>query len=115
MAPDLIIFNGAIHTMDPNQPVAEAVAILEHRIVAVGSDQQIRALGGPNTHSLDAEQGTVLPGFNDAHVHFLAGGFSLSNVNLRDAASPADLASRLAHYVRDMPKGRWIQGGDWDH
>jgi predicted amidohydrolase YtcJ len=57
----------------------------------------------------------VLPGFNDAHVHFLSGGFSLANVDLRDAASPTEMARRLGEYAKKLPKGRWVVGGEWDH
>jgi predicted amidohydrolase YtcJ len=115
LAPDLILINGAVHTMDPLQPTAQALAMRGDRIVALGSTQEVRAIAGPKTQLIDAGQGTVLPGFNDAHVHFLAGGFSLSNVDLRDASSPEDLTKRLAEYARRTPKGCWIQGGDWDH
>jgi predicted amidohydrolase YtcJ len=115
LSPDLIVVNGSVCTMDESDPRAEAVAILGERIVSVGSNREIRALAGPATQVIDAGQGTVLPGFNDAHVHFLAGGFSLSNVDLRGATSPADLVARLADYVRVKPEGRWILGGDWDH
>jgi predicted amidohydrolase YtcJ len=101
--------------MDPHQPHAEAVAILGGRVAAVGSNEEIKALAGNRTQVIHAGRGTVLPGFNDAHVHFLAGGFSLSNVNLRDATSPADMVRRLAEYARLQPQGRWILGGDWDH
>jgi predicted amidohydrolase YtcJ len=113
--PDLILINGSVHTMNPVQPTAEALAILGDRIVALGNTQEIQALAGPKTRLIDAGQGTVLPGFNDAHVHFLSGGFSLSNVDLRDASTHEDLAKRLAEYARRTPKGCWIQGGDWDH
>lgn len=101
--------------MDEIQPVAEAVAVEGERILALGKNDQIRGLAGPQTRIIDAGQGTVLPGFNDAHVHFLAGGFSLSNINLRAASSPTDLARRLASFVGNVPAGRWILGGDWDH
>ena len=115
ISPDLIILNGAVHTLDPAQGVAEALAILGERIVALGTSKEIRALAGAKTRIVDAGQGTVLPGFNDAHVHFLAGGFSLSNVDLRPATSREDLARHLAEYIQYVPKGTWIQGGDWDH
>jgi predicted amidohydrolase YtcJ len=115
LSPNIILLHGNVRTMDQAQPFAQALAILGDRIVAVGSDHEIRSLAGPNTRVIDGGQGTVLPGFNDAHVHFLAGGFSLSNVDLRDATSPTDLARRLAEYVNGQPKGRWILGGDWDH
>ena len=115
LAPDLIIINAAVHTMDPARPTAEAVAVLGNRIAAVGTTEEIRPLAGPATRVIDAAGKLVLPGFNDAHVHFLMGGFSLSNVDLREAQSPEEMARRLHDYARKLPKGRWILGGDWDH
>jgi predicted amidohydrolase YtcJ len=112
---DVLILNGSVHTMDPAQPRAEAVAIIGEHIAAAGSVSDLRALAGPNTRVLDAKQHSVLPGFNDAHVHFLTGGFSLSNVNLRQAGSPEEMARLLAEYARGVGKGRWIVGGNWDH
>jgi predicted amidohydrolase YtcJ len=114
-SPNLIIVNANIHTMDPGRPHADAVAISGNRIAALGSSDEIRALAGSDTRVIDAGGRLVLPGFNDAHVHFLSGGFSLSNVDLRDAKSPEAMAARLADFARNTPKGRWIVGGDWDH
>ena len=101
--------------MDPGRSGVEALAILGERIVATGSTEEISALAGPRTQILDAAQCTVLPGFNDAHVHFLAGGFSLSNLDLRAARSPEELAQQLGKHAARLPVGTWIQGGDWDH
>ncbi len=115
LAPDLVILNASIHTMDEARPTAEAVAIAGNRIGAMGSTAEMRALAGPGTRVIDAAGKTVLPGFNDAHVHFLMGGFSLANVDLRDASSPEEVARRLGEYAKKLPKGRWILGGDWDH
>jgi len=115
LAPDLVIVNASVHTMDQAQPRAEAVAVLGNRIVAVGSTVDIRAQVGPKTRVVDARGKNVFPGFNDAHVHFLSGGYSLSSVDLRDAKSPEEVARRLADYAKKIPKGRWILGGDWDH
>jgi predicted amidohydrolase YtcJ len=115
LAPDLVIVNASIHTVDEAQPRAEAVAISGNRIVAVGSTAEIQALTGPKTRVVDAAGKNVFPGFNDAHVHFLSGGYSLSSVDLRDAKSPEEMARRLANYARTVPKGRWVLGGDWDH
>jgi hypothetical protein len=115
LAPDLVIVDASVHTMDGARLTAGAVAILGNRIAAVGSTAEIRALAGPETRVIDAGGKSVLPGFNDAHVHFLSGGFSLANVDLRDAGSPAEMARRLGEYAKKLPKGRWILGGDWDH
>src|SRR6185503_418373 len=112
---DTIIINAVVHTMDPAQPTAEAVAIYANHIVAVGSTNDIRKLAGPNTRTIDAQKRLLLPGFNDAHTHFLSGGFQLSSVDLRDANSPQEFAARIKAFVQKVPKGRWITGGDWDH
>jgi len=113
--PDSIIVNAVVHTMDPNQPTAEAVAIYNNRIMAIGSTKDIRNLAGPNTRIIDAKKRLVLPGFNDSHTHFLSGGFQLSSVDLRDANSPKEFADRLRTFAAKLPAGRWIKGGDWDH
>ena len=112
---DTIIINAVVHTMDPAQPSAEAVAIYANRIVAVGSTRDVRKLAGPNTRIVDANKRLLLPGFNDAHTHFLSGGFQLSSVDLRDANSPQEFAARIKAFAAKLPQGRWITGGDWDH
>src|SRR5437773_4509510 len=112
---DLIIVNGNIHTMDATQPGAQAVAIHGNRIIAVGSNEEIKKLAGPSTRVIDANGQGVLPGFNDAHVHFMSGGFQLSSVDLRDANTPQEFAERIRDFAAKLPRGRWITGGDWDH
>jgi predicted amidohydrolase YtcJ len=115
MAPGLVIVNAKVHTMDPAHPMAEAVAIYGNRIAAVGSSGEIRQLAGTKTRVVDAGGKLVLPGFNDAHVHFLMGGFQLSQVDLRDTKSPAEFTERLRKFAEKVPKGQWIVGGEWDH
>jgi predicted amidohydrolase YtcJ len=112
---DLLIINAVVRTMDPDQTTAEALAVLGNRILAVGSTKEITKLAGSNTRVIDASNRLVLPGFNDAHTHFLAGGFQLSSVHLRDADSPEEFAERIRTFAADLPTGRWITGGDWDH
>ena len=113
--PDLVILNAAVHTMDAARPTADAVAIRGSRIAALGTTDEIRALAGPRTRVIDAAGKLVLPGFNDSHTHFLMGGFSLASIDLREADSPAELTRRVQEYVRNVPKGQWILGGNWDH
>ncbi|HEY2961489.1 MAG TPA: amidohydrolase [Pyrinomonadaceae bacterium] len=112
---DTIIINAVVHTMDAAQPTAEAVAIYANRIVAVGSSKEIKKFAGPNTRTIDAKKRLLLPGFNDAHTHFLSGGFQLSSVDLRDAGSPQEFAARIKAFAQKLPQGRWVTGGDWDH
>src|SRR5215204_2087136 len=85
---DLVIFNANIRTMDSKRPNAEAVAVHANRITAVGTSAEVRRLAGPRTRVVDARGALLLPGFNDAHVHFISGGFQLSSVDLRDAFTP---------------------------
>src|SRR5258706_5113129 len=113
-AADLIIRNAKIWTVDRDHPEAEAVAILADRIVAVGSNQEIDAWRGPNTQVQDAAGKRLLPGFNDAHVHFTSGGQQLDNVQLNDVTSAQEFARRVGERVKPTTKGEWILGGDWD-
>jgi hypothetical protein len=112
---DLAIVGANVRTMHPDQPRAEAIAVREGRIITVGSDQAIRKHIDSTTHVIDANSRLVLPGFNDAHVHFRSGGEQLSSVDLRDAASVQEFRDRIARFAERQPKGDWITGGDWDH
>ena len=111
---DLIAINGKIWTENPGQPEAEAFAVSGHRFFAVGATEEIRKLAGPRTQILDLHGQRVVPGFNDAHVHFFWGGQSLTSVELRDAASPQEFRRRIAAFARTRPAGEWIVDGDWD-
>ncbi len=115
LAADLIIINANVQTMERNRPTASAIAILGNSIVAVGSDEEIKQLAGATTNLIDAQGRLVLPGFNDAHVHFMSGGFQLSSVDLRDANSPDEFAIRIRDFAATLGKGQWMTGGDWDH
>ena len=73
-AAELIITNAKVWTVDKSRPTAEAVAVLGERIVAVGRSAEVAAWQGPGTRVIDAGGKLLLPGFNDAHVHFVTGG-----------------------------------------
>lgn len=115
LAPDLIVVNARIRTLNPRQPTAQALAVKGERIAAVGSDAEIRGMAGPATRIVDAAGRLVLPGFNDSHTHFLSGGFQLASVDLRSAATPDEFTRRVAAFAAKLPQGRWMLGGDWDH
>ena len=113
-AGDLIITNGKVWTVDKSLPGAQAVAVLGDRIVAVGSATDIEVWRGPRTQVIDAGGKLVLPGFNDAHVHFVSGGMQLDNVQLKDATSALEFARLIGERAKVTVKGEWILGGNWD-
>jgi predicted amidohydrolase YtcJ len=113
-AATLLITNAAIYTVDKQHPKAEAVAVIGDRIVAVGSSAEIDLWRGLDTKVIDARGKLLVPGFNDAHLHFISGGAQLDQVNLTNATSPQEFAGRIAAQVKKTLKGEWILGGRWD-
>ena len=113
----LAIVNARVWTGNPNQPWATGIAVSGDRILSVGSSAEIAKLARAATAArvIDAAGGMVAPGFIDSHVHFIDGGFRLSSVQLRDAASPAEFIARIKAYAATLSPGTWITGGDWDH
>ena len=113
-AADLIITNAKVWTVDKSLPTAQAVAVLGDRIVALGSSADVDAWRGPNTRVVDAGGKLLLPGFNDAHVHFVSGGMQLDNIQLNDATTPEEFARRIGERAKITAKGNWVLGGNWD-
>jgi hypothetical protein len=112
---DLVVVNANIRTMDAATSRAQSLAVMGRKIQVVGANAATKSLIGPATKVIDAKGKLVIPGFNDAHVHFLEGGFQLSSVDLRDAKSPEEFVRRIKVFAAKLPKGRWILGGKWDH
>jgi len=114
-APTLAVVNARVWTGDPRRPWADGIAAAGERLVAVGSSAEVRKLVRPDTRVIDAKGAFVVPGFIDAHVHFVDGGFRLASVQLRDAKTPAEFTARIKAFAATVPRGTWITGGDWDH
>jgi len=112
---DLVIRNANVHTVSSTQPTAASIAVIGSKIVAVGTDSDTKSWIGPRTRVVDAKGKLVVPGFNDAHVHFLETGAQLSSVDLRDAKTPQEFVRRIKEFAAKQPRGRWILGGQWDH
>jgi predicted amidohydrolase YtcJ len=111
---ELIVIHGKIWTENPAQPEAEAIAVSGHRILAVGTTKEIERFAGPQTKVIDLKGQRVVPGFNDAHVHFFWGGQGIASVQLRDVTSREQFTQRIAAFARTRPSGEWIQDGNWD-
>lgn len=112
---DAIYVNGNFWTGDAQQPKAEAIAVLDGNIVAVGSTARIRKLADRNARIIDLQRAHVVPGFIDNHVHFISGGLALDQLDLRDVRTSAEFSRRIAQAAAKLPKGRWIKDGNWDH
>ena len=114
-AADLVLLNGRIWTGNAAQPEAEAVACLGGKVAAVGGTAEIRRWIGPRTRVIDLQGKRLVPGFNDAHVHFVDGGQGLASVQLRDAPTAREFRDRIARFAARLAPGRWILNGNWDH
>ncbi len=112
---DLVLTNGAVLTVDPRDSVAEAVAITGGRIVAVGTNAQIKPHIGSATQVVDLAGRAVTPGLIDSHVHFSEVD-ALFNVDLSDIAikSMDDVLRRIAAQVATLKPGEWVRGRGWD-
>lgn len=111
---DLVIVNARVFTSDPSGLRAEALAIKGDRIAAVGSAASMASLKGPSTRVIDAGGRSVVPGFNDAHVHLLRAGQRLGFLNLKEVSSQQEFARRIGERAQKTPAGQWILGGEWD-
>jgi predicted amidohydrolase YtcJ len=112
---DLIITNGAVLTMDPNSPHAEAVGVRNGRIIAIGSASEVAGLSGPTTRILDAGGATVLPGFIESHMHLFIGGAELENLQLDGCTDPDLLARQLIAFAAERPDAPLLIGQGPDY
>jgi predicted amidohydrolase YtcJ len=110
----MALVNARVWTGDRGAPWAEAIAVSGDRITAVGANDDIRKLAG-SAAPIDARGHLVVPGLIDTHVHFIDGGFQLSSVQLRDAATREEFVRRIGEFAATVPPGTWITGGNWDH
>src|SRR5262245_24280610 len=119
-APDLVLTNANVHTLDPRRPRAEAVAVAGATILAVGSNVEVTALAGPSTRRIDLAGATLLPGFVDSHVHLVGDprtrgglGFARLGLDLKDAESWDDAVERVRGAARGRPAGEWVLARGW--
>ena len=113
---DMIITNGSILTMDPDRPRAEALALSQDRILAIGRNDTIIALAGPDCRIIDAKGATVLPGLIESHLHLFMGGSELSHLQLLGVRGPEALSRAIRDYAAANPDRPVImgQGTDYD-
>ncbi|MEP0203364.1 MAG: amidohydrolase [Halioglobus sp.] len=112
---DWVIKNARIWTGNPDSPWATAMVGKGEKILAVGDDTSISKYLLPDTRIFRESGELIVPGFIDSHVHLMPSGFELSQVQLRDATTPAEFSGRIKSFSGSLPANEWILGGTWDH
>ncbi|HEX6986430.1 MAG TPA: amidohydrolase [Planctomycetaceae bacterium] len=107
--PSLVVFGGKVVTVDRDFSVAEAMAIAGDRILAVGTNEEIRKLAGPRTERLDLEGKTVLPGLIDSHVHPVGAAMYEFDHPIPEMETVADVLAYVARRAEELPDGEWIK------
>lgn len=110
---DTIFRNGVIWTGDESGSRATALAVRDGRIIYVGDQSPSMELFGPNTEVIELAGKMVVPGFCDTHVHPVAGGVELGQLQLAEAKTKADVASSLRAYALEFSELPWLVGGGW--
>ncbi len=110
---DLILRGGAVVTVDPARPRAEAIAVRDHVIAAVGTDEEVRVLADRATEVVDLDGRMVLPGFQDGHAHPCGGGLERSRCDLSGLHRRDEYLGAVARYAAAHPDAAWITGGGW--
>ena len=113
---DLIVHNAIVFTGDVSRPdeMPEAVAVRANQVLRVGSNREILRLQRPQTVTIDARGATVVPGFNDAHLHLVRGGLALRGVDLTGTTTLEEAVQRVAAWALANPDDKWITGRGWD-
>lgn len=112
---DLIVVNGRVLTMDPAQPTAEAVAIKDGLITGVGDKAAIEALRGPDTRVIDADGGSIIPGFIEGHMHLFSGAAELAHLQLSGVHGFEALRDAIQAYAASRPDAKMLVGQGADY
>ncbi|MFW6140889.1 MAG: amidohydrolase [Acidobacteriota bacterium] len=111
---DLVLMNGVIHTVNPENPEAQAVVISGNKITAVcQSSEEAEKYIGENTRVIDLKGSFVTPGIIDGHVHFNRAGELINDANLMTVSDEEGLKKELTRVVNILDDGEWITGGLW--
>ena len=107
---DFVLTNGKVFTVSEKNPEVQAIASKDGKIIALGTNSEIKAYIGPSTKVLDVHRKLVIPGFIDAHCHFSSGGRSLSMLDLSGATSVAHIQAKIAERIKETPERKLVSG-----
>jgi predicted amidohydrolase YtcJ len=112
---DVVLRGGAVHTMDAARTRAQAIAIGDGRVAAVGTDSEIAALIGPRTEVIELDGRMVLPGLHDSHVHLISGGLETMSCGLFDERSVEAILEKVRQCAAGAgSRDEWLNGAGWD-
>jgi predicted amidohydrolase YtcJ len=112
-AADLLIVNGRVFAADAAGTTAEAVAVRGNTILRIGTTAEVSALRGASTRVIDAHGGSIIPGLNDTHVHFISGAFSLDQLDLGGLNTLDEVQAAIRKFAAANPGTGWLQGRGW--
>lgn len=115
LPPETILTNARVFTADPSRPWAEAFAVRDGRVVAVGRSRDLLELAGSGTRVVDLGGAFVSPGFGDSHLHFMGGSLTLNAVTLDGLTDLEEIQARIAAYAKDNPTAAWVTGRGWNY
>lgn len=110
---DTLFINGSIYTMDAARSWADAVGLLDNKIIYVGMDKDADSFRGPNTRVIDLGGKMLMPAFQDAHIHPMGAGKEALTVDLNGLGSQAAYVAAVKAYADANPEEPWILGGGW--
>jgi predicted amidohydrolase YtcJ len=113
-APDLILLNGNIHTMDMTRPLARSIAVRKDRIMAIGENDEIRSLASSKTEHIDLNGRLAIPGLMDSHFHFYDWAMGRQQLNLAQVNSLDELLDQVRQSAAKLPPEKWISGQGWN-
>jgi predicted amidohydrolase YtcJ len=112
---DMVLLNGRIYTGNQQQAFVEALAVHKNKIIATGSSKEIKKWMGTATTVYDLKNRLVVPGFNDAHIHFLSGSLSLQTADLNNSKTPEEAANTVLAFAKNNPSAKWVTGTGWQY
>ena len=112
---DHVFINGGVYTLNPAEPWAQAVAIVEKRVHMVGGNAEVEKLIGPQTVVIDLKNRMLMPSFGDSHIHLLYGGDSISRCDLNYVEASAEIRRILLQCAEtlNVSEGDWLIATDW--
>ncbi|NBW94335.1 MAG: amidohydrolase, partial [Bacteroidetes bacterium] len=108
-----LLVDAVIYTMDDDTPMADAMAVVDGKVAAIGHAEDLRA-AHPDLEERSAAGKTVVPGFTDAHGHFMGLGIEKLQVDLRGTRSVDEVIERIKDFYPDLEPGQWIRGRGWN-